>query len=321
NVSVSTVSRALHNHPSIGLRTKMRVQELAEQLQYEPNQAAIHFKQKRTYIIGVVLPHLAEEFFSLAMNGIEDTAQQHRYSVLIGQSHNQTDREQQITAAMRRNRVDGLLVSLAKNTTQYHHFKELEDMGTPVFFFDREPTWPQAWSVQTKLEESTYKLIYQLLAEGHRQIGFIQGPAHFSSMKERLNGYTRALQAYKIKPTNTLLVRTDLSSAATTLAMEKLMALKKPPTAVLCFNDYVAFDAIHAARHHYGNNLTMQFVSYANLPVNRYVEHGLRASIDQFPYEQGKQAVELLLQRLQNEERKPAEPLRIYLDSEIVMHA
>src|SRR5690349_22752164 len=86
NVSVSTVSRALHNHPSIGLRTRMQVQKLAEELHYEPNQAAISFKQGKTLTIGVILPNLGEEYFSMAINGIEDVATENKYTVLIGQS-------------------------------------------------------------------------------------------------------------------------------------------------------------------------------------------------------------------------------------------
>src|SRR5258706_13511388 len=83
NVSVSTVSRALHNHPSIGLRTKMQVQKLAAEMNYEPNQAAISFKQGKTYTIGVILPNLREEFFSTAINGIEDVSASNNYTVLI----------------------------------------------------------------------------------------------------------------------------------------------------------------------------------------------------------------------------------------------
>ena len=94
NVSVSTVSRALHNHPSIGLRTKMQVQNLARELNYEPNQAAISFKQGKTMIVGVILPNLGEEYFSMAINGIEDVATKNKYTVLIGQSHDDVEREQ-----------------------------------------------------------------------------------------------------------------------------------------------------------------------------------------------------------------------------------
>src|SRR4051812_37956603 len=84
NVSVSTVSRALHNHTSIGLRTRLQVQKLAQELNYEPNQAAISIKQGKTMVIGVILPNLGEEYFSMAINGIEDVVTKNKYTVLIG---------------------------------------------------------------------------------------------------------------------------------------------------------------------------------------------------------------------------------------------
>jgi len=101
NISVSTVSRALHNHHSIGLRTKMRVQELAKELNYEPNQTAISFKQGKTFTIGVILPQLSESFFSMAISGIEDFAKTKKYNVLLGQSHDDEQTEKQLVEAMK----------------------------------------------------------------------------------------------------------------------------------------------------------------------------------------------------------------------------
>jgi LacI family transcriptional regulator, repressor for deo operon, udp, cdd, tsx, nupC, and nupG len=126
NVSVSTVSRALHNHPSIGLRTKTRVQQLAKDLNYEPNQTAIFFQKGKTFTIGVILPDLSEAFFSSAINGIEDTACQSNYTVLLAQSHDDGEKEKKIVETMKNHRVDGLLVSISKNTCSYEHFETLK---------------------------------------------------------------------------------------------------------------------------------------------------------------------------------------------------
>ncbi|MDB5132965.1 MAG: LacI family DNA-binding transcriptional regulator, partial [Mucilaginibacter sp.] len=86
NVSISTVSRALHKHPSIGLTTQLKVQKLAKELNYEPNQTAIFFQQGKTYTIGVILPELSEAFFSAAISAIEETAYKRKYTVLLAQS-------------------------------------------------------------------------------------------------------------------------------------------------------------------------------------------------------------------------------------------
>src|SRR6185369_8280996 len=96
NVSVSTVSRALHDHPSIGLRTRLQVQQVAKEINYEPNQAAIFFKQGKTFTLGVILPNLQEQYFSIAINGIEKMAIENNYNVLISQSHDDPKREKQI---------------------------------------------------------------------------------------------------------------------------------------------------------------------------------------------------------------------------------
>lgn len=92
NVSVSTVSRALSDHPSIGLTTRMRVKKLALELNYEPNHRAIQFLHGKSFVIGVILPELSESFFSAAINGIEDVAYKKNYTVLLAQSHDDAER-------------------------------------------------------------------------------------------------------------------------------------------------------------------------------------------------------------------------------------
>ena len=115
NVSVSTVSRALSNNTRIGLRTRTRVQELAKELNYEPNAKAIFFKQRKSYIIGVVVPFIKEEFFSEAISGIETAAMQHDYTILFGQSYDKPEQEVKVIDAMKKQRVDGLISSSHRN--------------------------------------------------------------------------------------------------------------------------------------------------------------------------------------------------------------
>lgn len=117
NVSISTVSRALSDHPRIGLRTKMQVQQLVKELGYEPNTKALSLKQQKSYVVGVVLPFIREEFFSQAISGIETAAIESNYTILFGQSYDDAEKEKNVVEAMRKQRVDGLLISLSKETT------------------------------------------------------------------------------------------------------------------------------------------------------------------------------------------------------------
>ncbi len=321
NVSVSTVSRVLHDHPSIGLRTKMQVQKLAEELHYEPNQAAISFKQGKTMTLGVILPSLGEEFFSMAINGIEDVATQNKYTVLIGQSHDNTEREVQIVDTMRRHRVDGLVVSLAKTTKSYEHFEQLEKYNIPVVFFDRVPGNPDAYTVSCNLQNSSVELVDWLVQQGHKKIGFIKGPDAILHSRERLIGYQEGLKKHRIKPDTAFVVATDLSGKKTNDAMHKLLALKNRPTAVIAFNDYVALDAIKYARSQGVRiNKDISFVSYANLPITSYMDYPPVASVEQFPYQQAEKATQILLQLITSKEAGDNIPRKVLLESKVIVN-
>ena len=321
NVSVSTVSRALHNHPSIGLRTKTQVQKLAEELNYEPNQAAISFKQGKTFTIGVILPNLGEEFFSTAINGIENIATENNYTVLIGQSHDDVEREKKIVDTMRRHRVDGLLVSLSKNTVSYEHFDQLSNYLIPVVFFDRVPDSPDVYSVSCNLKSSCVQLVDWLVGHGHKNIGFIKGPDTMMPSLERLNGYLEGLKKNNLPADESYVVQTDLSKEKTLEAVRQLLTLKKRPTAVIAFNDYVALDAIKYSRNEgLEVNKDIYFVSYANLPITSYLDKPPLVSVEQFPYEQAEKATEILMQLINKKEPREVEEKRVVMQSKVVVH-
>jgi DNA-binding LacI/PurR family transcriptional regulator len=322
NVSVSTVSRALHNHTSIGLRTKTQVQKLAEELNYEPNQAAISFKQGKTYTIGVLLPNLREEFFSIAINGIEDVCGNNNYTVLIGQSHDDTGREKTIIETMRKHRVDGILASVATTSTDYSHFEQLNKHKIPVVFFDRVPALSDAYTVSCSLKGSSSDMVDWLVQNGHKRIGFIKGTEGLDASQERLDGYLEGLKKNGIKPENTLIAQTNLTRAENIAAMQRLLSLKKRPTAVIAFNDYVALDVIKYARSQgLKINKDIFFVSYANLPITSYLEEPLLVSVEQFPYEQAEKATEILI-RLINSKNQPDETMerKVILESKLIVH-
>jgi LacI family transcriptional regulator len=321
NVSVSTVSRALHNHPSIGLRTKAQVQKLAQELNYEPNQAAISFKQGKTFTIGVILPNLGEEFFSTAINGIEDIAVQNNYTVLIGQSHDNVEREKKIVDTMRRHRVDGLLVSLSKNTNTYEHFEQLKNYSIPVVFFDRVPDTWEAYSVSCNLKNSSVQLVDWLVNRGHKHIGFIKGPDTMLPSLERLNGYLEGLKKNNLPADKAYVVQTDLDKEKTLAAMKQLLSLKKRPTAIIAFNDYVALDAMKYSR---GQGLKINqdifFVSYANLPMTSYLDEPPLASVEQFPYEQAEKATEILIQLINKKSAEEIGEKKVVMQSKVIVH-
>jgi len=320
NISVSSVSKALRDHPSIGLVTRMKVKKLAEDLGYEKNLSAISFQQQKSLIIGVIIPELREEFFSAAMNGIEKIARHHHYVVLIGQSHDDAELEAEIVGSMKKHRVDGVLVSISKNTPNIDHFSPLEKSGIPVVYFDRVPQSADINSVSCNLYYSSMEIIDYLVSQGHHRIGYIQGPETLSIRNERLEGYYDAHKRKNLSVDPLLLANTDFSSESTFAAMENLLSLKKRPTAIIAFNDYVAFDAIEwAKRKKIKINQDITFISYANLPISLYMDNSPLASVEQFPYEQGCKAAELLISLINNvDDHIPYQ--NIELKGQLILH-
>ena len=158
--------------------------------------------------------------------------------------------------------------------------------------------------------------------KGLKRIGFINGPGPLSLTQERAEGYKEGLLKNKLKEEKELIVQTDLTASGTEKAIGKLLALKKLPTAVIAFNDYVALDAIRYARKEgLQINKDIFFGSYANLPIIHYLNDPPIVSVEQFPFEQAEKATDILLQLINKKDNSSASlPQKIVLEGELVLH-
>ena len=316
NVSVSTVSRALSDHPRIGLRTKTQVQQLAAELGYEPNAKAISFKHQKSFVVGVVLPFIREEFFSQAISGIEAAAMESNYTILFGQSYDDVAREKNVVDAMRKQRVDGLLISLSKETASYDHLMALEKYNIPVVYFDRVPPFEKANKVFCNLYKGTVDMVVWLISRGYKRIALINGPDKIGASKERLKGFIEGHVQKKLKVDMQLVEKTDLSKDGTYAAMQNLLALRTRPQAIITFNEYVHMDAVQYAKtQNIQINKDLVFASYANLPITHYTAHPPLVSVEQYPYGQGEKAMENLISLLNG--KKDGQERGDYLIEEI----
>src|SRR5918995_629260 len=136
-ISPSTVSRALKDHPDISPETKKAVNELADKLNYQPNIVALSLRQSKTNTIGVIIPELVHFFFSTVISGIEDVAYNAGYNVILAQSNESLLREKTDLKALYNSRVDGMLISISRETTQFDHIESILDKGVPMVFYDR----------------------------------------------------------------------------------------------------------------------------------------------------------------------------------------
>jgi len=243
--------------------------------------------------------------------------------VLVGQSHDDQEREKQLVETMKNHRVDGMLVSVAKNTSNYEHFDMLKDYNIPLVFFDRIPHKADVHYVISDLVNGMTAAIKFLIKLGHRDIALINGPKTIIASKERFEGYKEALFNKKIKIDPAYIISTDLTKEGTEKAMAELLSLKRRPTAIIAFNDYVALDAMqYAKRQKIKINHDISFVSFANLPMCNYMENPPLASVEQFPYEQGKKAAEILWQLLDIDTEDSMESkFQIVLESKLMIHS
>ncbi len=320
SVSISTVSRALQNDPRIGLRTTLRVQEMAKAMHYTPNQAAVLLRKGRTMTIGVMLPWLKEEFFSSAITGIEDVITAGGYHAMISQSRDQIEREITGIQSFINSRVDGVIASISAETTDYSHFEMLNDAGIPVVFFDRIPDQFPCHQVRSNVISGVEKALHYLSEQGIQKIALLNGPATLGIAKERLEGFQMAANALNLSVRQDYIKYSNLSSEDNRQKTAELITMDDAPEAIFAFNDYVALDAMQKCRQ-MGLilNKDIHFVSFANLSIMDYMEHYPMASVEQFPYEMGERAAQMLLNIL-HEDTENASWEELVVPTRLVLH-
>jgi LacI family transcriptional regulator len=302
NVSVSTVSRALQDHPRIGIKTREQVKELALKMDYQPNASAINLKKRSTQTLGVIVPEIAMPFFSFILSGIDDAAQKAGYNLLICQSGENYEREKEQILNLCKTNVDGILIAASKQTADYGHFHELRRKGFPVVFFSRaHPDFPGVLSDDVGGARAATE---HLISQGCKTIAHIAGPWHLRHTHDRVNGYVNALKAHNIEPKPEYIMYSDMERENNTEVIYKLLSLPVKPDGIFCFNDNMAFDIIQVLKERsISVGKEIRVVGYANQPICTYMEPGL-SSVDQQAFIIGQKSVEMMLQILKGEIEK-----------------
>ncbi|WP_185155550.1 LacI family DNA-binding transcriptional regulator [Rudanella paleaurantiibacter] len=321
HISPSTVSRALQNNPRISPATREAVHQMAGQLKYFPSTTARNLRRGKTGVFAMVLPEIRENFFSEVVNGVEELAFGHQYTVALYQSHDLFERERQILSVLAANQVDGVMLSVAKESQQFDHIQNLLDRRIPVVLFDRIPPRIETHQVGCDMEKGAYEATKWLASRGFRRIALLNGPHPLVASEDRYRGYVRALLEENLPVENALIKRVDLTPDDTARQMAQLLSTPHRPDAVLAFNDYVALDAMQVCRKQgLQINADISFVSFANLPLTAYMDHSPLASVEQHPYQIGRTAVEILLSVTESgpDESAPAFQ-RVMLEPELVV--
>ncbi len=249
HVSPSTVSRALHDHPSIGAETKRNVLEVAEKLGYQPNLLALSLLNKKTGIIGIVVPEITGYFFATVISGVQDMVSSAGYKLLICQSNESFEEEKKLLHDMMLLRVDGILISPTFRTDTFGHFEKLKSAGVPLVIFDRDCPDFKADKVLVDSYHGAYQAVDYLVNVGCRQIGHIAGPTTIPTFKQRLDGYYNALRDNGLPVDDKLIVYSSgFASECGVEAAAQLLAENNQLDAIFSVNDAVAIGAMHVIR-------------------------------------------------------------------------
>lgn len=305
-ISISTVSKALNDHPAIGEFTKERVKAKAKELNYIPNQAAKSFQQKKSFQIGVILPSLRDQFYVEAVTGMEAFAMNKNYIVFLCQSHEDPEHEKTLVNTMLLKRVDALIITVTKFTRDLEHLHQLVNVGIPVMYFVRIPEKEAVLSMKNNVFEAAERATNFLIGKGHTRIAHFKGPDVLSTSRERLAGYKSALEAAGLTYSDELVVETDLSQSGNEKAMQQLAGIKNGPTAALAFKDHVALDAATWLRKSRKKHAPLEWVGFGNSSNLRYLENVISASVEEQPYQLGELAAEKVISYI--EEDKSTEP-------------
>lgn len=297
-VSESTVSRALRDHPRISKATKQRVKELAEQLEYTPNQIALNLSKQRMQAIGVVVPSIAYHLYAQAISGMEAVLEQKGFSLIICQSNESYDREKRILRELTGSRIAGLIISISSATQDYEHFARIKSKKIPLVFFNRECQDIYTDRVVIDNFTAAYTATQHLLKSGCQKLAYFGGPKNVEISNKRLEGYQAAMHEHGVPEGDQITVHTEFNPLAAHRSASDLLLRTIPPDGILAFSDQFAYQIMAAAKE-YKLKIPEQLsvIGFNNEPAGALLEPAL-SSIDQPAHQMGEIAAELLLSQI-----------------------
>lgn len=298
-LSVSTISKALRDSHEISAETKRKVLALAEQLNYTPNPYASSLRKRKSKTIGVVIPEVVNSFFSQAINGIESIAKEKGYHVLIYLTHESLDNEKSILKDFESGRVDGVVMSVSRETISSEHIKALIEKEVPVLFFDRVFNDIPTVKVITNDFESAYTATQHLIKSGCKNPHFVSIVSNLNIISCRLEGYKKALEDNGIKFSNANIIQCTTNWEHNyNILLKKLSAAKKPD-GLLCSIENLSI-IIYKVCEDLKLKIPQQLqtISFSNLDTASFLNPPL-TTVTQPAYEIGKTAAAIMVKALE----------------------
>jgi LacI family transcriptional regulator len=315
-VSTSTVSKALRDSHEISSETKEKIQAYANLYNYKPNNLALQLRNQKTKVIGVILPKIVHHFFSTVIMGIEEGANKKGYNIMVCFSNESYKKEVETLKVLSNGSVDGLIVSIASETLEnkdFKHFIDLVSEEIPLVLFDRVVDEILCDKVVVDDVGAGYKATKHLIENGRKKIALITTPNHVNVGALRRQGYEKALIEAYIKTDKNLIVEIDEKKDIKS-QIEKVF--KEDIDAVFAVNEIYAANSMRIAKEK-GLSIPneISIIGFTDGLISEYSSPSI-TTIAQHGFTMGTQAVELLIERIENE-TEVYRPKKIVISSDL----
>lgn len=316
-VSIITVSKALRNHPDISETTAKLVRETANELGYTPNLMARNLASRKSNSIGVVLPQIAHHFFSTIMDYIYDYATLNNYQVFLTVSQENAEMQKKQIQTLISMRVDGLIVSISQDTSDFEVFENAIKRQIPIVFMDRIPDIKNCNTVTVDDRGGAYKATEHAVKLGYKKIAQFAGYSKINIGRERIIGFKNALKDYNLVVNNDWIIEGDYEEKHGYDSFMKLYREKNLPELILAVTFPVAIGVYTAAKE-VGMRIPddIDLICFGNSPVQEFLSPPL-SCINQPTDQLAKKSLDLLLENIDNSENFTVK--QIVIDTELIL--
>ncbi|WP_269236185.1 LacI family DNA-binding transcriptional regulator [Flavobacterium flavigenum] len=289
-LSVSYVSKALNGKPGVKEEVRQVVLKKAAEINFKHNTQAANLRRGSSMTLGVIVPHINQNFFSDAISGIEKACTENKHNLIICQSHEKSDVEKTAIETLIHQNVDCILISLSKETQSANVLGQVLEHKINVIQFDRcDENFP-GHRVINDNKDATYKAAKSMIDEGYQRLAFIGGPLHMDLYMNRKEGFIRAINEAGMYVPDHFIVEDNISKENAFQTALKLLALPEPPDAFLAISDIQALGIMLAITQS-GLKIPedIGIFGYANEPFTEIITPSI-SSVDQNSERLGYQA-------------------------------
>lgn len=316
-LTASAVSKALNDHPRISDKTKIAVNEVAAQLNYEPNYLSSALRKGKSNLVGVIIPRVNSHFFSSVVENIEKVLNLNGYNIIMTQSNELYTKECQEIDTLLRIQVDGIIASMANETTDLEYYKKIKSKGVELVLFDRGEEELNVDYIGIDDYKSSHLVIEHLVSQNCKRIAHIAGFKHIRIYKERIRGYKDALEKSGLAVQENWIIESNLRLEDGRRIMQQLLDSPEKPDAVYVAGDIAALGALQVLLE---NNIKVPeeiaLIGFSDEPFTSLTQPSI-STVNQHSAKIGKLAAEAFLERMNDPRKKSIN--RIILEPELII--